>query len=82
MKKLPVGFFENIPVWDKTKDKRRDEDDEIVPIEFSQEVLDGKKKVTVSLSDNFYISSKEIADSILPKKKRKALAKKYEKYIK
>nr|DAR45460.1 MAG TPA: hypothetical protein [Caudoviricetes sp.] len=45
MQALPVSFFENL----KTQKNAKIEKDEVIPFRFSKEVLEGERKVKVTL---------------------------------
>lgn len=78
MKKLPVGFFEKIrPVATKSKDE---EDD--IPLELSQDVLDGKRKITVHLmKPTPHETAREVNDGITPEAELELLAEQRKKML-
>lgn len=47
MKKLPKEFFQNMTTQKNASKEKND----VVSFDFSKEVLDGKKKITVSLAN-------------------------------
>lgn len=74
MRQLPLSFFQK----PRPRARQRKNAVGIVPFKFSNDVLTGKKKITMTLTDkDFYETSAEIVDSIMPKAEREELADKY-----
>lgn len=74
MRQLPLSFFQK----PRPRARQRKNAIGIVPFNFSKDVIEGRKKITMTFPENlFYETSAEIVDSIMPKAEREELADKY-----